>query len=503
MKTELMEEQIQLTANEGMFRGLANFNLQFHQCICELIDNSIAAKKDGIPFNIHVIFEKNEKDTVWVYVVDNSKGMTKDDLKDAIQIGNPPKSKNRLNEHGYGLKNALATLTHGEGDWKVWTKDPETGNISSIRSPYANPLILENNDQFPQLPYEIFDISTVIKSEVKIQYIQDVQEGGRPTTDLIKLRLWLMEHLGVIYRAYLMPDMTANTWMPEGQITISIGSNQLIVEPILIPLGAIHPKKFEVELGGITYDLLYTWGTIDEEQRKSKKIDKDNPLKAYYQQNQQTSGIDIRIGKRVIATKVLYHIWKRAPHNDLNDFSGELVIPDTIPRNVLKTVTNKTDFKQDDPGWNTIFEKMREKFPLKSNPRSFTEEQYKQKLEALIKTFVTSPKDIVTREKTVFPMGVKIDVYWKAFKTDEIRIYEVKTGTGTALDLYQLKMYWDGLVEKGEHPMEAFLVCLDYKTPLVEMVGYLNTLKPKDGFNSYNFGLKTLTEMQLYHDGKS
>jgi hypothetical protein len=58
-------------------------------------------------------------------------------------------------------------------------------------------------------------------------------------------------------------------------------------------------------------------------------------------------------------------------------------------------------------------------------------------------------------------------------------------------------MYWDGLVEKNEHPNTAYLVCLEYKTPLEEMVKILNKLNPKEGFENYNFALKTLKEMQL------
>ncbi|MBA4259351.1 MAG: ATP-binding protein, partial [Chitinophaga sp.] len=257
---------------------------------------------------------------------------------------------------------------------------------------------------------------------------------------------------------------------------------------------------FEITLGGKVYKLNYVWGSIDEERRSKITVGNDdkNKLKAYYLQNMSTQGIDIRIGKRVIATKVLEHIWGRKSHNDYNDFSGELIIPDTVPRGVLKTVTTKTDFKQDDTDWNTIFSYLSNNYPLIRNSKSQTEEQFKQKLENHIKSLTTTPEfDIITREKTVFPTGVKIDVYWKKFKTDEVIIYEVKTQTASSLDLYQLKMYWDGLVEKNEHPTSAYLVCLDYKTPLEEMVKILNKLNPKEGFENYNFILKSLKDMHL------
>lgn len=39
------ESRVTLNVNEGTFRGLSKQNLLFHQCIWELVDNAIAAKK--------------------------------------------------------------------------------------------------------------------------------------------------------------------------------------------------------------------------------------------------------------------------------------------------------------------------------------------------------------------------------------------------------------------------------------------------------------------------
>ena len=498
METKLYEmasHRIPLTANEGVFRGLAKQNMSFHQCVCELIDNSIAAKKDKGKFRVDIIFDKKTDGKVWLYVVDNSKGMDFNMLKNAIQIGCQPTSDNRLNEHGFGLKNALATLTNGGGgQWKVYSKDA-TGKISSVGSPYTSPLNIEDDDTFPWLPYTPIDAATIITAEVKVKYIQGVQEIGRATYDLHKLRLWLLEHLGVIYRAYLIPDKS-KSYAIEGEIFVSIGNETAQVHPIEIPLGVTNHKTFNIEIAGKMYPIQYNYGSIDKEKSEQILINGESNLKSYYTQNQYTQGIDIRIGKRVIATKVLEHIWGVKPHNALNEFSGELIIPEGIPRGKLKTVTTKTDFKNDDSDWINIFTALKEKFPLVRNARKTTEDQFRNELVAQLKRFAKD-EDIITKEKSVWPAGVKIDVYWQKEANKETIIYEVKTDTATALNVYQLKMYWEGLVENGESPHEGVLVCLDYNSTIEEMVKIINTLSPKQGFPNFNFKLKRLSEMGL------
>jgi hypothetical protein len=491
---EMAKINIELRSSDGIFKGLAKQNMLFHQCICELIDNAIAAKKDNSKFRVDIIFKK-EDDNIILYVVDNSMGMSFEILSEAIQVGVTPETTNRLNEHGFGLKNALATLTQGgNGKWKVYSKNRHTGKISSVESPYANPVIMDNDDSFPQIPYAIDVISTIVEVEIKVKYIQGVQEKGRPTYDLLKLRKWLLEHLGVIYRAYLLPDSN-NNYNIDGEIFVSINTDVAQVKPIEIPLGLTHHKSFDIEIGGTVYPIIYNYGTIDADKAAAIRI-VDEPLKSYYTQGISSQGIDIRIGKRVIASKVLEAIWNVTPHNHYNDVAGELIIPDTVPRGKLKTVTTKTDFKNDDSDWRNIFEQIAEKYPLLKNQKKQTEDALKKELISQLKRFANE-EDIITSEKEIWPMGVRIDVYWKKKVNNEIIIYEVKTDSATALNLFQLKMYWEGLVEKGEHPSEAKLVSLSYNDKLEEMVKILNTMTPKDGFENFNFKLTTLKEMGL------
>lgn len=93
----MVEHKVSLVANEGIFEGLAKQNIQFHQCIGELVDNSIAAKRDSQKFRVDIIFIKIGSDFADVYVADNCKGMTLDVMKKSLQLGVPATTTNRLN----------------------------------------------------------------------------------------------------------------------------------------------------------------------------------------------------------------------------------------------------------------------------------------------------------------------------------------------------------------------------------------------------------------------
>jgi len=476
---------VELIANEGIFQGLAKQNMLFHQCIGELIDNAIAARKSDKPFKIDVFLNRNNGDTetVNLYICDNCKGMELESLKRALQLGQIAPEGDRLNEHGFGLKNALATLSGGNGYWKMWTRTLSDSNICSVEGPFGPNMTIEDDDSFPEEDFLSIDISTLINVTVKMSFVQTVQGRGAPSHDLSRLREWLIEHLGVLYRGYLEQDKNGEI---DGTISIYIGNDAARVPPVQVPLGNKEVKYFNVELSGKVERLEYHYGTLDSVKRD--QLIRGQKAKFYYQGNQPTQGIDIRLDKRVIATKQFEHIWKTddganqlSRHNTYNDFLGELIIPE-LKRGVLTTINNKTDFNLDDPDWMKVFEELNKIRPPK-DIRQKSEAALRKKWIDMLKA--TNPEDEISDHVTVWPTGTRIDVYRKIRKKDII-IYEIKVGTGSPIDLYQLKMYWDGLVLNGEHPKEGVLLVEDFHTNLEEMANRMNTLPPPEGSRPYN-----------------
>lgn len=279
----MADHKVTLTATEGIFKGLAKQNMLFHQCLGELVDNAISAKRDEAKFHIDVILVPDSHDTtrVDIYVADNCKGMSLATLGKALQLGEPPTTESRLNEHGFGLKNALATLSGGNGWWKIWTKPIHENTVYTVEGPFRQEMVVRDGEAFPTDDFLPADFSTLIRVPAKISFVQTIQGRGAPAKDLVALRNWLIEHLGVAYRGYLLQDKT--TFDTSGVIVVSIGTNRLQVPPIEVPIGNRSIKYLEIELSGQVYKLEYEYGTLDEVRRDN--LVRGDRAKYYYQGN--------------------------------------------------------------------------------------------------------------------------------------------------------------------------------------------------------------------------
>lgn len=492
----MAQHMVTLETNEGIFRGLSKQNMLFHQCVGELIDNALAAAYDDKKIKVNIVFKLKTPDVIDMYVSDNGRGMTLDVLKKSLQLGQSATTHNRLNEHGFGLKNALATLSGGNGYWSIYSKGLDTDVVCKVTGPFKKDMEIDDDSNFPVETFLPADLSTIIHVPVKLSFIQTVQGRGAPSKDLTKLRSWLIEHLGVMYRGYLEQD--DDTGESAAIIEVSIDNDTLRVPPVQVPMASSEVKYFEVELNGTVQKIEYRYGTLDEEKRD--KLVRGSKAQYYYQNNIPTQGIDIRLGKRTIATRQFETIWKTKDgdnqlnrHNNFNDFIGELKIPN-LPRGVLTTVNNKTDFNLEDDGWVKIFDKLNEIRP-QEKIREESEKAIQKKWISMLKA--TNPKDTVTDETSVWPASTYIDVYRKS-ESGQLTIYEIKVGTGSPINLYQLKMYWDGLVlDKKESPNEAILICEDFSGNLELMANMMNKLPTPPNSNPYNFKLTKRKDLGL------
>lgn len=488
----MAEHKVSLTANEGVFRGLAKQNMLFHQCLAELVDNAIAAQRDGEKFRVDVVFVPitGKSDQVDLYVADNCKGMDLPLLSRALQLGESATTSNRLNEHGFGLKNALATLSGGNGHWILWSRIPGTTTIVSAEGPFRPEMTINDDRPFPSLDFLPSDMSVLVKVTTRLSFLRTVQGRGAPSSDLNSLRQWLIEHLGVLYRGYLEQDAT--TYDNSGVIAVSIGNDRLQVPPVQVPLGNMRTDYIDVELDGKVQRLDYRHGTLDEV--KLETLVRGARARYYYQGNIPSQGIDIRLGKRTIATRQFETIWKTesgktqlSRHNNYNDFLGELLIPE-IPRGVLTTTNNKADFNLEDDDWGKIFDILnQDKYRPLESVREKTEASLREKWIKMLKA--VNPSDEITDDRSVWPTGTKIDVYRKT-PDGTIIIYELKAGSASPLNLYQLKMYWDGLVLSNEQPKEAILLVENFSSAIEEMANKMNSLPVPNKTKPYNFKLE-------------
>jgi hypothetical protein len=133
---------------EYFFEGLGRQNMSFEHAIAELIDNAIAAST--LPTEIDVSIDDIGDGNTEVRISDQGHGMSLNTLEThALKPGAKPLSAHRLNEHGFGLKNALCSLTKNERRFKILTRDEQaysSGHFHTVTGPFRVPLAIERED---------------------------------------------------------------------------------------------------------------------------------------------------------------------------------------------------------------------------------------------------------------------------------------------------------------------------------------------------------------------
>ena len=118
--------EISINITGKAFVGLARQGMLCHQGVSEECDDALAAALAGEKARICVALAPDaDKNYIHLAVADWGCGMDLAALTNALQLGSAPLTNSRLNEHGYGLNNALACLSGGTGDW-CWRREITT-----------------------------------------------------------------------------------------------------------------------------------------------------------------------------------------------------------------------------------------------------------------------------------------------------------------------------------------------------------------------------------------
>lgn len=178
-----MAFNVRIKTDENVFAGLAKQNMLFHQCVIELVDNAFAAPRKNVKPTVNIIFKPicDNEDYFDLYVIDNGLGISKHIIEEnLLQLGHMPVTNSRLNEHGFGFKNSLVTLSGGNGEWSLWTRDSKTGEKFYINGPFKENIEVEDtNVAFPEVDsiLDESEISTIILVRVKKLMLKLFKEG--------------------------------------------------------------------------------------------------------------------------------------------------------------------------------------------------------------------------------------------------------------------------------------------------------------------------------------
>ena len=499
--------QIQVLIDDSRYwQGLGRQNMAFHQTLGELIDNAISASRtdsegDLLPFRIEILITRSGQ-KVKVKVADEGTGMSLSDLENKVlSPGGQGSQLGPMNEHGFGLKNALCVMTSGNKlAFEIQTRDSEAARKNEyylVKGPFSKNMKIELDDPnrwSTNLKRCKGEMGTRVTVETSFEYLRTLWPRAKKELETLMTRLG--EHLGVMYRGYLQ-NLANKMWMrwceDDGHWT------EKRIQAIEVPYTKSKTTHdFDITIGSDTAKASYTYGEVDAGQVEDEKKDWRYPLLIYYRHNIPTTGVDISVRDRVVLTQQLESLWPdlhRRP--DYNWFVGELMLDQNFG-----TVNNKTALDSNNPFWQGLLEKLNDvdpssgtkKYEPKPGKQVLSEEEIRRKLASMLEASVPDSK-----ATEIYPVwsgaGVKIDIHLETPKG--VQVYEVKSTTAEPIDVYQVLMYWDGVAfDKKKSPKLGRLVANDAPSSVLNMIKQINKRKDSLG-KRYKLEFKKISEWKM------
>lgn len=467
---------------EGLFRGLAQAPIHLQNMVAELVDNALAANLHDPEIWIDISSLGDGGDLYVLGVWDNGPGIPLLKLKSEVMtLGFPPRSHSHLNEHGFGLKNVLSKAERlTRKPWTFRTRDRAAfaaGCYYQCNRPLAFQMPIEKFKAAKWPTWAAKETGTGVELVLPLSYLQTVaaERRGRLPTDLDLVMEYLREHLGVFYRGYLEGGIRATA-----KIYTSIGrAGPDLVDPVAPDYANKKTYDLSMMVRGKTYKSKLELGLIDKNSKKTQD------RLYYYRHAPESQGIDVRIGNRVVASRLISQVWELDRHPTLNGIAGEILI-DTSDGPILSTLNNKTSLDFDSPLWHKVTSEVRRRVPENALPRGGgkSEDDLRDELYIHIKG-LSKPGDVVEKDFNC-GNGVFVDIIWEQkSRGSDIDIFEVKKGQAQPLNVYQLLMYWDALTEAGNQPSTGHLVSEGATPGVRAFVSLLNRRRDAKG-RAYN-----------------
>jgi hypothetical protein len=476
-----------------LYEGLSRQSIDFHQAIAELVDNAISAKSQAY-FTIELLLRR-EGDNVELVVADEGTGISRVDLQTRVlKLGGRGTNLGILNEHGFGLKNSLCLLTGNKRPFTILTADEELGK-KDIQWVIEGPFRSKMSAKLSQDARWSKDLvrckgrsGTRIIAATTLDYVRTIYPRAIKIESLAPR---LAEHLEVIYRHWLAGDPRNQIWIrwQEG----ASGWQDLLIPAIKLPLGDNYTSyPIDVEVEGVKAHAKYIVGELDE-----KKTEGDHapyPLDIYYKHNERTQGVDVVVRNKVILTHQLEELWPgQVRRRERNYFLGELI----LEGDAFSTVNNKTNLDPHSPFWIKVKEQLNERAELLPPGYSIGRDEaaIRDTLMEVLESIVSGSR--AQKNYSVWAgTGVKADIVHEGPGGAWLDVYEIKDENAGPQDVYQLIMYWDGLVNDGKKPRFGLIVAESASDSVLNLIRHWNGRTDLNG-NPYNVRFKKIVDMGI------
>ena len=489
---------------DELWNGIGGHFDSLGQIINEFLDNSISnLVGNNVEIrNIRLTLQELEAGRVNVIIEDTGTGVL--DLDRAFRLGCTSSGDSPLNEHGFGLKHAMASANPSNDSWAVFTRteqDCQLNQFKSIGAPYKIVDYEASVHPDTEWPGTLTGATgTICQFICEKNMFQTLSRGvcGRATT-FRTLADILFEDIGFTYAGIIS----------SGAANLTMRLKMLNGETISKPIGAVEPVwdsylsagcgTEKVDLGGGELEIEYQFGKIaDKEERR--EFD-NTTVRKYYRKRMSSSGVEIRLNGRVLCNNLFTEVWGIEKHNSYNSM---LIIvnlksenKDTLPT----TRTSKNGLREGDPKFEGLLSWIRTK---QKTPEIFIDiggvcevEIFKKLRDIKLRQIRDNNKVISTEVRAFTSTGeirdrVRIDLY--EYAHGELTIYEGKKGVSSSKDVYQLRMYWDGLIFDGTiKPTRGVLIAKSHPESVRTLVRIVNSMQDANG-NNYNFIVKTWDE---------
>lgn len=421
--------------SDALFEELGKNSYDYKDLLSELIDNSIAAAEADSLLKVKITLnvDNNGNKLRFIYN-DNAKGICREKLGDALSPGKI-QTRNSLNEHGLGMKQAIAAL--GKLEYLCTKSRNQEKACCVTRLGFGNIDVLE------------LDWDQPCGTEICVTDLKPIVDVN-PTS----ISRSITHYLGARYRRFLKKDA------PKMELLISLfnedsGSTQnewCVTEekPIYFdPHTRLNKPVFtNFKLKGTSWEARLTFGYAPASDDDYQELGLEKPTKfAPYHVSIKHQGFDVIFHERVILFHQLSELGIiEARHNHFNLIRGEielisgfqtaitknLMIHDEAFTDLISQVRDILNGKKPGP-----HNKTNDYLNRISHPEEIPEKLLRDRLADWLKTNPIAPRKDVHTEYAVEGIEGFIDIF-----ADE-EAWELKTGAISALEVYQLFMYMD------------------------------------------------------------
>lgn len=443
---------IKIEPSDNLFRELGNNTYDFVDLISEFIDNSIGARTEDEVLNIEVTIGLSKFDETKSYLIikDNAKGIKKEFLGQALSPGGTSGGRT-LNEHGLGMKQAIAAL--GILEYLI-TKTSDSEKAIKV-----------NELKFGDINAELISCDFNHGTEIKVANINSIvpTNSQKYTQSIVGL-------LGARYRRFLRED---NKKMNLSIKILNSDKNKVEaqwdikgIEPIYFHSNSRRnePMINKKEITGRGWKAKITFGYAPNE-KQYEELGIEAP-KNYmpYKVSINKQGLDIINNDRVIKFHQLSEIdLVSTRHNKYNYIRGEI---DLISGFTTAITKNNVII---DNNFNELISKIKDLLSKKNylDKKNYPDEIPEKLLRDRLKHFFTTSKVFkksnVQIEYPLEGLGGFIDILADG------EPWELKINEADGLDVYQLFAYMDmGNFNKG------YLVAKSFKTGAQAAADFIN-----------------------------